>query len=224
MGKASAVLLSYRRIGNLPQILASVLSVPWVDDAVVWHNGPSLLHERQLGAAWDAERVTIINCPENKCTYGRYLAAQMCKHRPVIVQDDDVVVRNWDEILAAWEPESLVAALRPGHLKQDHRYHWGDAHEVLLGWGAMIDSRLVPEVFAPYLRKYGQQGLVLYRKADRLFTILHGRRHVVVEAKFRELPGANLDGIALYTLPDHEKLTHEARRRALGLLGIDYHG
>jgi len=118
---------------------------------------------------------------------------------------------------------TIAAALRYGHLKQDHRYHWGDAHETLLGWGSMFDRGMVPKLFRLYIDQYGKDA-ILHRKADRIFTILHGHNHALIESDFEELPGAMRDGVALCTLPDHEELNHEARRRALGILGVKYHG
>jgi len=82
---------------------------------------------------------------------------------------------------------------------------------------------MVDCIFKPYIEKYGHDE-VLTRKADRIFSILHGHQHATLKSRFVQLPGANRDGVALYTLPDHERLTNEARRRALGLLGIEYHG
>jgi len=113
MHRASAVILSFRRIGNLPQILGSLLGLEWVEDIIVWHNARTLLKRWQLGGVAEAsERVSIINCPENKYTWGRFLACRACENRRILIQDDDVLVMNWAEIAEAWEPESIAAGMQ----------------------------------------------------------------------------------------------------------------
>jgi len=221
MPTASAIILSYARVNNLSSILDSLLILPFLDDIVVWHNGPRRLTLADIGVVDSASRVVLVNCQENKYTWGRFCACQIVKHRAVLTQDDDVLVKNWPDIFAAWKPESVAAALRIGHLRQDSRYHWGQSHEVLLGWGSVFDSRMVSAIFQSYIDHYGRDH-VLYRKADRLFTILHNRPHSILKANFVELEGANDVAVALYARDDHERLTHIARRRALALLGITY--
>jgi len=214
----SAVVLSYARTGNLKRIVDELNRQMFVDDIVVWHNGESAVSRREFD---DSVAVTTVHSP-NCFTWGRFLAARLCNHDVVLACDDDTLQRDWEAIYDAFmdDPRSIVAALKaPGHLNADKNNHWGTAHEVLLGWGSCFDRRWIAPAFLPYTEEYGTD-TVLYRKADRIFSILLHRTHTVLPADIEELPGSTDPKVALYVREDHHKLTSEARRRALDLLGI----
>lgn len=216
--KASAVVLSYARVGNLPAIVEGLLLHPFVDDVVVWHQGPQPLRRHDLPGA---PRVAVVPS-KNNYTYGRFLATAVCQHDTILTCDDDNLQLDWPAIFDDFceSPEAITASLKaPGHYNADKNNHWGTAHEVLLGWGACFDRRWVVPTFKRYTEEYGYDE-VLYRKADRLFSILLARTHNVLSAKVQELPGATDPRTALYLRSDHYRLTRQARRRALDLLGI----
>jgi len=219
----SFVMLSWARPRNLPAILSNVFSQPFVDDVVLLHQGIPAIGPDQLGLPpSELKRVLLRNAPENHFMWSRFSACRCAKHDRILTCDDDNLVKNWPAIAEAFasNPEVIAAALCDGHYAQDMRCHWGDAHEVLLGWGAAFDRRWISEAFAPYIAKHGHDAL-LDRKADRLFSILLNRKHQILPAVFRELPGATDADMALYRRADHKDLTREARRRALDLLGIE---
>jgi len=220
--KASAVILSYRRIGNLRPIVHNLLAHEFVDDVVIFHNDP----ERKLRLSEvcdDTNRnVFVYNHDSNAYTWGRFLAAGLCFHSTILTQDDDVLPYNLDALWAAWceNPEVIAASMPKGHRRlHKQAYTWSSCQEVLLGWGSIFDRRWICSTFAPYKARYDLDEILL-RKADRLFSILLERRHRIIQAQFDELPGARSSGIALYSRPDHARLSREARRRALDLLQV----
>jgi hypothetical protein len=219
----SVVLISWGRRRNLPAILANVLDRPYVDDVVLIHQGVPAIGPDMLGLAPpDLRRVLLRNQAENHFTWSRFAACRCCKHDRILTCDDDTLVQNWDEIAESFtnQPEAITAALSDGHFVQDYRCHWKTAHEVLLGWGSAFDRRWIGPTFEPYIAEFGHDTL-LDRKADRIFSILLNRKHNVLPAKYREMPGTMDADIALYRRTDHEDLTKQARARALKLLKIN---
>ncbi len=216
--QASAVVLSWRRIVNLPLIVRGLLDQPFVDEVRIWHQDtarPLTLDDLEV----DDPRLEIINADGNRFTWGRFLAAISCQHDLILVQDDDQLPRNWPAIYQAAvdNPDQLVSSMRAGHIVEQAKWTWGQAQEVLLGWGAAFDRRWITPAFLPYLERWGIDNLLM-RKADRIFTSLLNRPHVIMEADVEQLWGDALGGLALYSRPDHWKLTRDARVRIGELL------
>jgi hypothetical protein len=217
----SFVMLSFGRVENLSAILSNVLDQPFVDDAVVVHQGAAAIGQDALGLPADKlVRVQLLN-EGNWHTYRRFTATRRCRHDSILTCDDDNLVHDWPKVVAtfAQNPEVIAAGLSCGHLNYDKKLHWGTMHEVLLGFGSAFDRRWISEAFAPYIAKYGCDE-VLHRKADRLFSMLLNRQHQVFLASYQELPGATDRTIALYRKDDHCRLTDEARLRAKEILGL----
>jgi len=216
---ASGLVLSYRRIGNLPAIVGNMIASGLVTDVVVAHNDPDRPLSHRDFPDLPREQIIILNSGANRYTYGRFLALPACQHDTVLTCDDDVLQLDWHGILETFRqhPESIVAAMPPGHRRHHAKLAWETAREILLGWGAAFDRRWAVPAFEPYIARHGHDK-VLERKADRLFSILLDRLHTVLDARFVELPGARQAGLALCTLPDHSCLNDLARTRALAIL------
>jgi len=211
--QATAVLLSFDRLCNLQEIVDNLLSQPFVAEVVVWNNSP------REDLRWlDAERVTVWTSGCNLYTWGRFVAARYCaRHAWIVTQDDDYMIGNWPEIWAAREDSRITAALDQTHRNiHDKRSRWGRCHEVLLGWGSVFRRDLIPLALHPYIALHGIDQPLL-RKADRIFSIMLGCEHRIVDAQETRLPGV-AGKMALYRRGDHHNLTRIARANALGLM------
>jgi len=211
--QATAVLLSFDRLCNLQEIVDNLLSQPFVAEVIVWNNSP------REDLRWlDAERVTVWTSGCNLYTWGRFVAARYCaRHAWIVTQDDDYMIGNWPEIWDAREDSRITAALDQTHRNiHDKQSRWGRCHEVLLGWGSVFRRDLIPLALHPYIALHGIDQPLL-RKADRIFSIMLGCEHRIVDAQETRLPGV-AGKMALYRRGDHHNLTRIARANALDLM------
>lgn len=210
---ATAVLLSFERLQNMRQIVDSLLGLEFLRDVVVWNNNPG--EDLQWLAG---RRVRVYTAEANLCTWGRFVAAKYCTDSEwIITQDDDYLIGNWPDIWEARDPDRIVAALDKTHRNvHEKQAHWGRCHEVLLGWGSVFRRDLIDVAMNPYIARHGVDE-ILHRKADRIFSIMLGRQHTIVEADETRLFGAAGD-MALYRRGDHQYLTRLARSRALEMM------
>lgn len=209
------VVLHYKRTKGTLEALESMAS--HCDKMVVWDN--SLTFPRKL-------LPSMVNCipsVDNVYTLGRFLAFQ---HEDpcatILTCDDDYVPtsRCWETLLyqqylmphaacVAYPAEPFANAFKP---------MWFGCHEVLLGWGAVFQASLAIPLLQ--LANAGRTNLIM-RKADRLFSMLVRETHQVIVAEGRRQPWEN-DDHALSHLPDHSRLTREARELALKQFGRKY--
>lgn len=204
----SAVLLNWKRPWNLLKIVPHLLSFAEIDEVVIWDNSGVL-------SLPENEHVHVIQSPENRCTYGRFLATKFAKHDVVWVNDDDYLVNNVSELLAAFETHrtAITAGLDRGHYK-------AEAHKkpfLQVGWGGCFLREWV-SVLDQWINVYGEDEL-LNRKADRIFSVLHGK-HDPHLADFTRLTNADgktsdRDPNSLWLRKDHRRLTQEAVQKAL---------
>ena len=203
MKPATAILLNWKRPWNLPEIIQSLQSYEFVKQIIVWNNGDDL----QL------DGVEVINSPTNVCTYGRFLAAQQACHDVIYTQDDDIVVHNVETLYWRFmeHQERITAGLAGGHYNAEAgRTPWQQ-----MGWGSFFLKEWVA-CLDRYISEHGEDS-VLHRKADRIFTALHGK-HDPVLGSFTRLknPDGNpsdRDPSSLWLKPDHRLLTMEAMAR-----------
>jgi hypothetical protein len=126
----SAVLVTRGDV-DLAEILASL---PY-DDVVVWNN---------------AER-------EDLKTYGRYAAIAEAKHDVIYFQDDDILFKEHDRLMDAYEPGVMLANMSPGWVRGR------DLHDsVFVGAGALLDRDIPAKAFAKYDRLYPRDELFYY--------------------------------------------------------------
>lgn len=203
----SAILLNWKRLHNLPKIIDSLAAVPRIREVIVWDNSGEFYSDHQL--------VRVFKCGRNICTFGRFRAVEMADYDAIYTQDDDVIVNDIDAILDLYDPDKIVASLTDGHMRSEAgRKPW-----VQLGWGSVF-SRDSADVLNLWLEDQGEN-LLLHRKADRIFTILHGRH----EYKLADVePLYDPDGResqsskdALYKMKDHYALTQRASELALAI-------
>ncbi len=132
--EVSAVLVTRGDV-DLTRILESL---PY-DDVVVWDNSK----RRDLK------------------TYGRYAALPEAKHDVVYFQDDDIVFTHHDELMAAYESDTILANMSQG---------WVDGRDlvdsVFVGAGALLDRDIPARAFARYDQLYPRDELFyLYPEA-----------------------------------------------------------
>jgi hypothetical protein len=207
--KIGAVLLNWKREANLKRIIPSL---PPRVPVIIWNNAPKPLQRKGL---------RVINSQVNQCCLGRYLAAK--EFGPdidtIITQDDDMIVLNWDELLATAEanPGKIVSNLIPSHFRRNPSKDLPDGHEILLGWGAVIPRHLTESALEPCLSTYGETPLVR-READRIFTICCMQSHIALPAKLTYLPGRHDRDIAISRQPNHKELVEQGQELARGLV------
>lgn len=207
----SACLVSWKRPDNMRAIVERLLREPLIDDIVIWNNNPDVVLE------FADPRVRVIESPENYVTYGRFLAAGLASHSVIYTQDDDCFVHNIAELYETFrqDPTRIAHGLKLGHLIDNPRNLFGEAHMALLGWGALFRREWV-DVFQAYIDQYGEDEL-LVRKADRIFSLLLNRRHRSIPADVTDLPGTDGEE-ALSVRADHLEWTARAIERSLPLL------
>jgi hypothetical protein len=196
-------LVNWKRPHNLPAILDSLYAEPRIREVIVWDNSGTLA----------IPRAHVIGCGRNICTLGRFKAIDLATSEAIYTQDDDIVVRDIPAILDAYEEGKIVASLTPGHMRAEA----GKKPWVQLGWGSVF-SRLAPACLNEWMDRHGED-LLLERKADRIFTILHGN-HVYREASVEPLKDpdgreSQSSRDALYRKPDHNVLTQRASELAM---------
>ncbi|MGH9960028.1 MAG: hypothetical protein ACREBC_23385, partial [Pyrinomonadaceae bacterium] len=135
--------------------------------------------------------------------------------------DDDVSVENVPTLYQSFldDDSRLTHALDSGHFRRPGQYIYAEGQIALLGWGALFKKEWL-RVLQLCARTYGIDPLHM-READRLFSLLLGRRHHTLPAKIRRLPGDSTPGVALCRDKDHKAMEALAVRRALELARKD---
>ncbi len=223
---ATGVVLAYKRLENIPLIVAEMLASSFIKEVIVWNN--SEFKSWELAEQWGFfNRVLVTGRGRNCVTLGRFKAAREAReaaHPLIATCDDDVHVTaaEWNHLLGIYREEKrLTCYLDLSHLtiaptQYAHKHAGGVAHETLLGYGSIFE-RQATEVLQLYRRRFSEDEL-LQRKADRLFTILLNQPHALVQSTVKHLPGAWSADMALFLKPDHEALNGQARDRAVEIL------
>lgn len=92
-----------------------------------------------------------------KC-YGRYLAAEEAETECVYWQDDDLIFRNHDALLAAWEPGTLITNM-PSPWYESMSYD--TLGQALVGAGSLCPKGYWREPFDRYRRFFTQDEIFL---------------------------------------------------------------
>jgi hypothetical protein len=221
--KITAVLLLHRRWRNFKTIMDSLLAEPLIQSVKVWFNPPdqetmAIFRELVLESYRDAP-LDVMFFTRNLYTLGRFKAAMSAPTQIVGVQDDDVLVENWGELVDEFCRRNwrhVVCNLDGGHKRwseggrYEHETAAGPVWETLLGWGAVFQRRWCRDLhrykLAMELDDYDE---LLMRKADRIFTMLRRRPHVEIERRVRHLAGAQ-DEHALYQQRRHWAMNQDA--------------
>lgn len=128
----------------------------------------SLPYDRVI--VWSSDRDTA----EGYGMFARYLAIAEAITDVVYVQDDDCLFERHDELLAAFEPGTIVSTY--GHGENSD----GLDDFVLMHGGAIFERELVAPAFERYLGHYWRDD-AFYRYADLVFGGLTPFKHVDLE-------------------------------------------
>lgn len=117
------------------------------DDLIIWDN---------------SERGEDAKC------HGRYLAAEEALHDVVYFQDDDLIFRNVDALLAAYEPGRITCNMPSPWYERTNYDTLGCG---LVGAGSLVPRGLWQTAFDRYLEHYPKDDLFL-TYCDQVFGIL----------------------------------------------------
>ena len=168
--KVTACLITWKRPGNIELIKKKLSEYEFIDEILVR----------------DHEEV------ENLMNHGRYVLADEAKNGSIYLQDDDLLIRNIDDIYKAFieNPNKLINGGPKEYLdvaKKENIY--GDAQMAIVGWGSMISKQHIP-LLNKYTDKYGKD-YCFYRETDRILSMLMNQHHVMVKTELDILDGAN---------------------------------
>lgn len=107
----TAVLIKYKRLRELEQIIDHLETIPQIDEILVRDNS-----EENLG------------------DYGRYLEAMKSKNDTLYFQDDDCIVNNIQQLIKLYNGTRLVC-----NMTEAHQQLYKDK-EQMLGWGSLLDK------------------------------------------------------------------------------------
>ncbi len=205
----SACLLSYNRPNNIQLIIDSLHDYPFINEILVWNNKPGCT------LAVKGAKVRVINSPENKICYGRFLCAQQAKNNIIYFQDDDAIIPNVRELYEAFinDPSCITYALSPNHYQVRDKYVFAGAQIAFLGWGSFIHKAWVT-ILDRYLKE-NENDYLFRREADKFFTLLLRRQNNAVPGKPQLLAHDSTPGIALYLEKEHTLYVSLAIRKAL---------
>jgi hypothetical protein len=122
---------------------------------------------------------------ENAGLFGRYLGLLEVKTRYAYFQDDDCIVRNHDDLLAAHEPGIVV-----GNFKRDKARERFYEDTTLVGWGSIFDKDLPLRAWYRYAQHYALNA-EFFNTLRHEFTwpVLTPNRKVLVDIK----PGGDVE-------------------------------
>jgi len=141
---------------------------------------------------------------EDMKVYGRYAAALEAATPVVYFQDDDVVFRDHEALLAAHQPGRLTSVWAHG------RAPCGFDDVALVGAGALVDRDIVVRAFACYLEHFSSDAEFLY-EADFVFGCL--APHTQVRLPF-EIRAAAYNGRRLADQPWQRETKMRVTNRA----------
>lgn len=131
------------------------------------------------------------NTPADMRVFGRYLAANNANRPIIYTQDDDVIIDNFAELEANYEPGKIIANMRPGH-REGEGFAW-------VGHGALFDRDLPGIAFRKYLARYPFDEVFL-RYCDVVFGAL--TPFVRINHTVTDLPHSTAD-YRMYNQPNH---------------------
>jgi GT2 family glycosyltransferase len=209
LAQVSACLVTWRRPDNLRRIVERLIAMEFITEVLVWRNDPGVA----LDLPWP--KVRIIDSPDNRLCYGRFLCAEQAACPLIYVQDDDVLVHDVAALVREFvaDPTRIHFNLSDWHFQRRQRHFYGASHSALLGWGAIFNKewlsvlRRVPETV--------RSSFLFQREADQYFTLLQRRHHIPHRGGLTHLDGHSTEGLALWRAPEHWRMSALAVQDAL---------
>lgn len=226
----TAILLNYARPQHMDRIIRELREKPYIDRIVVWDNSEQKVAARSDNFKFSVhvkDGVTWYNSSKNIFTLGRYVAATMQRDADLLwFQDDDIINPHIDGLYALAcedETDSMIVGL-PDDASSAH-YLWYEVNEppeTDIGYGCFARRRWISPCFRLWSQAYPNDSYLACRKADKIFTVLHGRRKLVrtpVERLCDERGHeSGRDEHALWLRPDHKRLDEEVIRKCQRLM------
>jgi hypothetical protein len=211
----AAVVLTHSRPDNVQQIIRHLVGFP---------GGITSIHIVDTGErckpTWSPIPLHRVRMA-NKYTLTRYLYIKQMKEDVIYVQDDDCLLHNMGTLKVAFDadPTRIAFALKPKHYEYDVDGDncYGTMHNALVGWGAFLMREWVEPAIDEYRNTYGGDE-TLFRKADKIVTMLQRKHHNPILGQIEDLPGAYSED-ALYRRDDHHTLNEQVIANCLKLQG-----
>jgi len=188
----TAVLITWKRQYNLPQIIENLLSYPFIDEIIIKDN---------------SKYRNIIN-------YGRYTSGRRAKNKIIYTQDDDCIVHNIAGIYSKFmeNPNKVVYSGVEGYEDKIKDNIFDGQQMCMAGWGMMFNKEWIDKLDL-YIKKFGKDEC-FYRETDRIFSMLQMKPHTFVPGGVTDLKGKG-DEFALCNQPDHLIFKNLAIERCL---------
>jgi hypothetical protein len=191
----TAVLLKYKRLDELNQIIEHLKKFPMITETIVWDN-------------------RIVNV----CGLGRYLAMSQAKNDIIFTVDDDNIPLNINQLwkkykeLKSQGKEQIVNNMKLGALKKYKNFG-----QTMVGWGSFLPKSVIKGL-NEYIQVYGVDQLLI-RDTSRIITGLYGKWYSL-PAKIQEFPSASDSNIALWKQEHHRINRRESIKRVNCLKSI----
>lgn len=148
-------------------------------DTIVWDNSSKFLGDYRV--------------------FGRYMGILETRQPYIYFQDDDCIVRNHEQLMAAWEFGKVV-----GNFRRDPARERFFRDSTLLGWGALFERELPFRAFFRYARYFPiDEEFMFGLGAEFTWPILTPSKKVLVDIE----PGGAVewlkeDGADVFGRPD----------------------
>jgi hypothetical protein len=142
----TAVMLSWKRPGNLPRIVESWQQVPEITERIIWNNNPDV-KLADLGA-------TVISASQDLGLYSRFAAGGLARNGAVLMQDDDLLLppATIRRLLSEWQRDpDILHGIFGRKARPDGSY---DPRNVLARGGQSRDVLLVLTRALVFRREY----------------------------------------------------------------------
>jgi hypothetical protein len=205
----SAVLLSWRRPGNIERIVHTLQKSRLIKEVLVWNNNPEIT---LTGIA-----ATLINSSHNFFPFARYCLVPLARHPLIWFQDDDLLIspEQLESIFSAYEraPQRIYGCR--GRNLVEGRYSTRLVHgecDIILGQTMLFHKQLLyPLMPALYALAPMERG------DDIAFSLLCRRKHFAVNVEPLVDLGCT-DEHALWRQPGHFAMRQEMIDRVLATL------
>ena len=162
--KVSAILLKYKRLDELNQIIDSLKKQSSIIDEILIFDNRTI----------------------NLCGYWRYFGALNAKNDIIYVQDDDVIVNNIPELFDTYinlknqNNEQVVNNITKSGAKRYNSYN-----QTLMGWGSLYPKSSIG-ILNNYILHYGIDKLFL-RDISRIYTGLINQWTNIIVTEGKEI-------------------------------------
>ncbi|KKR81454.1 MAG: hypothetical protein UU73_C0001G0066 [Candidatus Daviesbacteria bacterium GW2011_GWA1_41_61] len=197
--KITVVLLSWKRLKNIPIILDSLYRSKDVDEIILWNNNTTVQF------SYKNKKLLLFNSPSNFGTSARWCVALLAKNPNILFIDDDLVLTpsQINILLKKYLSDNKRIYGCFGKNLEDNKYVFKTANgevDIVLGRVMLFNKRYLYQFFQ------WSQGKVGNVEDDILFSLIFRKKHYVVDVgEIKELPSP----YALWRKKGHGRLRQE---------------